>query len=160
MKKIDVRRIAIYGIVAAIYVVLTVSLSWMSYLGVQFRIAEALVLLCFYKKDYIIPLTLGCFIANLFSPMMAWDLPIGTLATLISLILITKCKNIYVASLMPVIINGILVGLELYFALGFPLLLSMGQVALGELVCVTGLGVLIFKTLERNKKFMNLIRFN
>ena len=71
MSKNYVNRIAIFGIVTAIYVVITVLLMPYSFYGIQFRISEALVLLCFYKKDYIIPLTLGCAIANLFSPMMA-----------------------------------------------------------------------------------------
>lgn len=159
MKKNSAKHIAIYGMVAAVYVVMTVMLSSISYMGVQFRIAESLTLLCFYKKDYIIPLTLGCAIANLFSPMMAWDLPMGTLATLIALFLVTKCKNIYVASLMPVIINGIIVGLELYLAVDMPLFLSMIQVAAGEFVCVTILGVSIFKLLSKNKKFMQIIVF-
>ena len=158
MKKNDTRRIAIYGLVAAIYVVLTVSLSFMSYGGVQFRIAEALTLLCFYNKGYIIPLSLGCAIANMFSPMVILDLPIGTLATFIALLLIIKSKNIIVASLMPVIVNAVIVGLELKIAFELPLFLSMLQIAFGELVCVTILGVIMFKTLESNQKFMNMIR--
>ncbi len=160
MKKLNTKQIVIYGMVAAIYVVVTVMLSSLSYMGVQFRIAEMLTLLCFYKKEYIVPLTLGCFIANLFSPMMAWDVPLGTLATLISLFLITRCKNIYVASLMPVIVNAIIVGIELKLALNLPLFLSMGQVAIGEFVCVSILGVAVFKLLEKNNKFMDLIKFN
>ena len=159
MKKIDTRRIAIYGMVAALYAVLTIVLMPYSYYGVQFRISEALVLLCFYKKGYIVPLTIGCAIANLFSPMMALDLPIGTFATLISLLLITKSKNIYIAALFPVIINAVIVGMELKIALHAPLLLSMGQVALGEFVCVFIVGIILFKNLEKNKAFMNMIKF-
>jgi len=159
MSKNYVNRIAIFGIVTAIYVVITVLLMPYSFYGVQFRISEALVLLCFYKKDYIIPLTLGCAIANLFSPMMALDLPLGTLATLISLFLITKTKNIYLASIFPVIVNAIVVGFELKYAFNAPLLLSIGQVALGEFVCVSIVGVILFKSLEKNKAFMRLIKF-
>lgn len=159
MKKYDTKSIAFYGIVAAVYVVLTVSLGFMSYGGIQFRIAEALTLLCFYKKDYIIPLTLGCAIANLFSPMWQFDLPFGTLATLISLLLIIKCKNIYIASLMPVVINAIVVAIELNIAFKLPLWLSMIQVAAGEFVCVSILGIILFKTIEKNKKIMKLIKF-
>jgi len=159
MSKNYVNRIAIFGIVTAIYVVITVLLMPYSFYGIQFRISEALVLLCFYKKDYIIPLTLGCAIANLFSPMMALDLPLGTLATLISLFLITKSKNIYLASLFPVIVNAIIVGFELKYSFNAPLLLSMGQVALGEFVCVSIVGIILFKSLEKNKAFMRLIKF-
>ena len=103
------------------------------------------------------PLTVGCLIANLFSPFVALDVPFGTAATYIALMLMTKCKNIYIASLMPVIVNAIIVGAELKFGLGLPFFLTALQVAIGELVCVTILGVIIFKLLEKNKRFMALI---
>ena len=128
MKKYDTKRIAVFGIIAAVYVVLTVALGFMSYWGIQFRIAEALTLLCFYKKDYIIPLTLGCAIANLFSPMWQLDVPFGTLATLIALFLIIKSKNIYIASLMPVVVNAVVVAIELKIAFNLPIWISMLQI--------------------------------
>ena len=159
LKKIDTKCIALYGMVAAVYVVLTIILAPYSFYGVQFRIAEALTLLCFYKKEYIIPLTLGCFIANFFSPLPvpALDIIFGTAATILALLLMMKCKNIILASLMPVIVNAIIVGAELKIQNGLPFFLSALQVAIGEFVCVTVLGVIIFKVLEKNKRFMALI---
>ncbi len=159
MKKFNTKQIAIYGLVAGIYVALTLSLSFLSYGGVQFRIAEALMLLCFYKKGYIFPLTLGCAIANLFSPMVALDLPFGTMATLISLLLMFKCKNIIIASLMPVIVNAIVIGIELKIAFDLPLVISMFQVGFGQFVCVTVLGVVLFKAMEKNNAIMKIIKF-
>ena len=159
MRRNDTKRIAIFGLVAAVYVVLTVSLSFMSYGGIQFRIAEALTLLCFYKKHYIIPLTLGCAIANLFSPMVALDLPFGTIATFLALFLMIKCRNIYIASLMPVIVNAVIIAIELNIALKLPIWISMLQVAAGEFACVSILGVILFKTIEKNPKIIKLIKF-
>lgn len=160
MQKIDTRSIAIYGIVAAIYVVVTYALGGLAFMNIQFRISEALVLLCFYDKRYILPLSLGCFIANLnpSSGMLAWDLTAGVFATVLSLILISKCKNIIVASMIPAILNGIIVGIGLNIFIGLPLFLSMAQVALGEIVCVTIVGVPLFKLLEKNKRFMKMIK--
>lgn len=161
MKKIDTKRIAIYGMVAAIYVAITYALGGLAFMNVQFRVSEALVLLCFYKKNYIIPLTLGCFLANLnpSSPMLAWDLTAGVLATLLSVYLISKSRNIIIASLFPVIINAVVVGFGLYKFVGLPLFLSMAQVAIGEFVCVSVVGVILFKSLEQNNGFMKLIKF-
>jgi len=161
MKKIDTKRIAIYGMVAAIYVAVTYACGSLAFMGFQFRISEALILLCFYKKDYIIPLTVGCFLANLnpSSPMLAWDLTAGVFATLLSAYLISKSKNIIIASLFPVIINAIVVGFGLYKFVGLPLILSMVQVAFGEFVCVSIVGVVLFKSLDKNKGFMKLIKF-
>ena len=48
-------------------------------------------------------------------------------------------------------------GIELYVAFKEPLLISMGTVALGEFVVVSVAGVIIFKLLEKNSRFMRLI---
>ena len=61
------------SIVAALYVLLTI-INPFSYNAIQFRISEFLVLLCFFRKDYSIALILGCFIANLFSSIMLYDI--------------------------------------------------------------------------------------
>ena len=151
-KKITAGVIARQAIIAAIYVVLTV-LNPLSYGNIQFRIAEILVFLVLYRKDYVIGLTLGCFIANLFSPTMIWDISFGVAATLIALVLMILVKNIYVASIFPVVVNGLLVGLELYLALELPFVISALEVAAGE-AAVMVVGVIIFKLLERNKGFM------
>lgn len=150
-------RLVRLAAVAAIYVVLTVFLPF-TYEAVQFRIAEMLMLLCFYNKDYCVSLTLGCAIANLFSPFMLLDVPIGTAATLIAAVLMWKCPNIYVASLFPVITNALMVGAELTYIENTPFLLNAGFVALGEFVVVSILGVAVFRfILQRNKPFMRLI---
>lgn len=158
MKKHSLTRLARLSIVAAVYVVLTFSLGFMSYGGIQFRIAEALMLLCFYKKDYGISMIIGCLIANMFSPMFAVDMLFGTLATALAVLLIYVSPNIYVASLAPVITNAFIVGAELHFFYDLPYWLSALQVAFGELVCVSALGVIIFKSLEKNKRFMELVK--
>lgn len=165
MKNTNVKELARIGIVAGLYVVLTVALSSLSYGGVQFRVAEMLTLLCFYKKEYCVALSLGCFISNMFSPMPV-DMLIGTFATVVAVIpmyLIGKNATenrkikMIIASLFPVVSNGIIVGLELKIFVSLPLFLSMAQVAFGEFVCVTILGVLTFGLLEENKQFMKVI---
>ena len=39
----------------------------MTYYGYQFRVSEMMNFLAFYNKKYLIAVTLGCMIANLFS---------------------------------------------------------------------------------------------
>ncbi len=157
MKNLSVSRLVKLGIVAAIYVALTLALSSLSYGNIQFRIAEALMLLCFYKKDYGISLIVGCLIANIFSPMFLWDMTFGTLATILAVICMIHSPNIYIASIFPVIFNGIIVGLELHFLYDLPFVLSAIEVAVGEFVCVCIVGIIIFKLLEKNKKFMKML---
>ena len=150
-------RIAKLAAVAALYVALTYALGFMSYGNIQFRVAEALLLLCFYKKDYGIALTLGCFIANIFSPMMLMDMVFGTLATVLAVLLIFISPNLYIASLAPVLTNAVIVGIELTVAFKTPFWLNALEVAAGEFVCVSIVGVILFKLLEKNAGFMRLV---
>lgn len=145
------------AMVAAVYAVFTVAISPFSYGAIQLRFSEILVLLCFYNKKYCISLTLGCAIANIFSPMALFDIPFGTLATLLSVIFICKSGRLWIASLFPTIFNAVIVGAELYFALHEPFMISMATVALGEFIVVTVLGVPLFRLLEKNTYIMRLI---
>ena len=145
------------ALVAAVYVVVTLLIEPLAYGPIQARISEALVLLCFYRKDYCASMILGCFIVNFFSPFGIYDIIFGTLATAVAVIPMYYFKNIYVASLLPVISNGLIVGFELYLD-GEPFWFSAGTVALGEAVVVCFLGVLLFKLVfEKNSHLMSLI---
>ena len=160
MKK-NVKNLVIFASVAAIYVVLTLMLGSLSFGPIQFRIAEALVLLCFFDKKYFMPLTIACLISNLMSPFGLYDVIFGTLATVLSLLCISKSKNIVIASLFPVLFNGVIVSIEILLMNGvFELevfLFNFLTIAIGEFVCVTIFGVLLFSLLKKNKEFMKLL---
>lgn len=162
MGNFSARRITRIGVVAALYVTLTLSLSFISYNDIQFRVAEAMMLLCFFDKDYIFALTIGCLIANLFSPMTI-DIVVGTSATLVAAIpmyLLRKkgsLPRMMLCSLFPVISNGLIVAAELYFVLDLPYWISAAGVAFGEFVCVSVLGVVVFSQLQKNKAFVSMI---
>lgn len=147
------------AMVAAMYAVLTVVTSELSYGGIQYRLSEILVLLCFYRKDYAPALIVGCAIANLFSPLGLVDVIVGSIATAIAVIPMYYMKNIYLAALLPVVSNGIIVGIELTVLLAeAPLWFNMLTVAFGELVVVGVLGVLVFKLIfDKNPAMLRLI---
>lgn len=160
----NIKDLVLYASVAAIYIVLTMLLGGLSFGPIQFRIAEALVLLCFFNKKYFYPLTLACLISNFMSPFGIYDVIFGTTATIISLLMIMRTKNIVIASLFPVIFNGIIVSIEISLLSGIfdwsVLLFNFFTIAAGELVCVTILGVLLFSILRKNTEFMKLISDN
>ncbi|ELC8441355.1 QueT transporter family protein [Clostridium perfringens] len=158
MKDNDIKRIVTSALIAALYATLTIALAPISYSGVQFRVSEMMVLLAFYKSDYIIGLTLGCFIANILGPNGTVDVVLGTFATFISVWAIYLTgkyikgkKSIWIASIWPTIFNGLIIGWMLNYVYGLPLVLSMGQVALGEFVIITIIGVPLFNFI--NKKY-------
>lgn len=156
--KINVQDLTRLALVTAIYAVLTVVTSELSYNGIQYRLSEVLVLLCFYRKDYAPALILGCFIANLFSPLGVIDWIVGPIATAIAVVPMYYMRNIYLAALLPIVSNGIIVGIELTVVFGASIWFNMLTVALGELVVVGILGVVIFKLIfDKNPAMLRLI---
>lgn len=159
------RFLTITGITAAVYAVLTIAVAPLSYGLVQCRFSEILNLLVFINPVFAPGLVIGCFIANLFSQAGLPDLIFGTLGTAISVFLITKCKNRYVASLCPAVGN-IVVGVMLAFVIPLPegmtfvvfMLAAVGAVMLGEIIAVALLGNIAYIALEKNAAFMERLR--
>jgi len=152
--RISVRKIALSGIIAAAYAAVTVATASFAYGPIQFRIAEALAVLCCFEPTAVAGVTVGCLIANLFSTVSPLDLVMGTFATLIAALAMTRCRRAWTMILPNVISNGVIIGLELALVLrelpfwtGF---LTYGlQVALGELAVMTVLGIPLFYALKR-----------
>lgn len=156
MSNNTVERLVKSAIIAALYATVTVLLAPISYGPVQFRISEIMVLLAFFDPFYIVGLTLGCFIANILGPNGVTDIIFGTLATFVSVYAISltgkfakdKKGSLIIASLWPTIFNGLIIGGELTYLYKIPLLFSIGEVALGEFVVVTIVGVPIVKFIQ------------
>jgi uncharacterized membrane protein len=165
MKKFTTEQLVKSAMLAALYVVVTLAFEPISYGQVQFRISEVLVLFAFLDPMYVVGLTLGCGIANMFSPLGIMDVIFGTSATFIALMLIVQTrkrlgfnvKSLFVASLWPALVNGIIIGIELNYLFQLPLLASMIYVAAGEVVVVSIVGVLFFKAIISNKKFVEMM---
>ncbi len=142
------------AIVAAIYAALTIGLSPLSYGPVQVRFSECLTLLAFYNPRWIPGLTIGCFLANMGSPLGLPDMLIGTLATFLGIFPMRYMKNSLLASLLPVLSNGVLIGAELAAFSQLPPDLSVGAAMLyigaGELLSVTVLGTIVMRLLLNN----------
>lgn len=156
-----IKRITKLAAIAALYVILTI-INPFSYNVVQFRVSEVLLLLCFYRRDYGYAMIIGCLIANIFSPLGLPDVLFGTLATALTVLFISRSKNIIIAGLYPVVFNGVIIGLELRLLMEteLPLLAAMGWVAFGEFVVVTTVGIILFKILEKNDGFLDFIEAN
>lgn len=151
------KRIVVTGVIAAIYTVLTLILAPISFGPVQFRLSEIMVLLAFVDPLYILGLTLGCLLSNMIGGYGIMDIVFGSLATLMSCTvmywtryLIKNFKiSLLVASLWPTIFNGIIIGWMLHVTINVPMLLTIMQVAIGEFVVVTIIGVPVFLTVSK-----------
>ncbi|PWM58918.1 MAG: QueT transporter family protein [Subdoligranulum variabile] len=151
--------------IAAVYVVLCLVLAPFSYGAVQVRVAEALCLLPVFGAEYIVGVTLGCFLANLFGSTIL-DVIFGTLATLLACLVTYRLRNVRIkglaipASLPPVLFNAVIVGIEItvfftdFTAMSAPvwlLCLTNGiSVGIGEIISCTVLGVALVRLIESN----------
>ena len=145
------------AMVAALYAALTLGLAPVSYGAVQVRVSEFMTLLAFYDKGLIPGLTLGCLISTVGSPFGITDMLIGTSATFLGLYFMRFCRSAFLASLMPVFSNGLLIGFELNYMADLPLLPTMGYVALGEIISVTILGNLLLPLFLKNETVRNIL---
>lgn len=162
MKNLSVRRLVRCAVIAAVYVVVCLVLAPFSYGAVQVRVAEALCLLPVFGAEYIVGVTLGCFLANLLGSTVV-DVVFGTLATLLACLVTYKLRDIRVkglaipASLPPVVFNMIIVGafeITFFFSDGAPTAIlavfNAVTVGIGELISCTILGVALVKLIESN----------
>ena len=151
------KKIAQNAIIAAVYFVLTLALPGLSYGQIQFRIAELLVLLCFWRPDFIIGVTLGCFLANINSTLGPWDLLIGTSATFLSCLLVSYASpRMFFACLYPVLFNAFIVAFELWWLAECDFWISVFYVGAGEAVVII-LSYILWLSLSKNKAFMKVL---
>ena len=154
------RILARVAILAAVYALLTVlpPLNALGYGPVQVRVAEALTVL-----PYVLPwapasLYLGCILANLGSPFIAWDLTLGALGTLVAAVLTRRMPKPYLAPLPPVVINALVVSSYVAPLSGMPYWPTVFYIAAGEVVACYVLGYPLLLYLLRNQKAKDLLR--
>ncbi len=169
--KNSVHRLAFSAIVAAAYAALTVALGFMSYIGIQFRVAEALCVLPFFFPSATWGLFIGCALANIVSPAGPLDVVFGSLATLLCGLCVQALGRgghwdswwrAVAVCLCPVIFNAAIVGaISAYMGVNggdsapFGLLWAFygAQVALGEVVIMFTLGLALLRYFPKTKLF-------
>ncbi|AWZ49197.1 QueT transporter family protein [Hathewaya limosa] len=160
------KKIALVAILAAIYSVLTLALSFLSYGPIQFRLAEGLTVLPYFSPYAVWGLFIGCILSNIISPMGIPDLIFGSLATLIGAIITyyigksnLKHKKL-LAPLPAVIINAVIIGImiKILYVKDVPLYLNMLYVGIGQLLCCYGLGFPLINIIEKNSVIKNYLK--
>ena len=160
--RFSTRGLALGGMVAAIYVVLTLIFRPISFGAIQFRIAEVMTLMPILSPYAAPGLFVGCLLANWLGGGVWFDVALGSIATLLAAICTRKCREKPpLAAIFPTIFNGLIVGPVVYFAYvrapGDPvsvstLLFNMATVAFGELVVCYILGLLMIHGLKKLPK--------
>ncbi len=169
-KNFTIKAISINAIIAALYAVVTIICGPLAYEFAQFRFSEILNLMVFFNPTYTIGLTIGCLIANLASTVGVYDILFGTLATLISCLLMVfvskLIKSLFISGLIPCLINAIIVPFIIYlgsmntsdaFNLSSMYWIMFGWVLLGEFVCIICIGYPLFYVLSKKVNGFNKI---
>jgi uncharacterized membrane protein len=170
--KITTRRIAFAGILAAVYAAVTIATASFAYGPVQFRIAEALAVLCCFTPAAIPGMVIGCMAANLASFVSPWDFLIGTCATLLACVITwvmsrdldAKRWKVWLIPLPTILCNAVIVGAEiaLFFDTDKAFLTAYGfnalSVGAGEAAVMYVLGVPLLIWLLNSKQLGNRLR--
>ena len=150
------KQLAIGGITAALYVVLTFVSAAMGLASgdIQVRLSEALCILPVFSFAAVPGLTLGCFLANLLTGCAPLDVVFGTIATLIGAVgtYLMRKKNRAIAWLPPVISNTLIVPFILAWVYNVEqaIPIMMLTVGAGELISCGILGTVLRKVMEKN----------
>lgn len=144
------KNMLLSSMIAAVYVVLTL-INPFSWGPIQCRVSEVLTVLPIFMPQSIVGLFVGCLISNIVGGFGIVDMIVGSLTTLVAAIITRKLrKNILLAMLSPVVLNGIAIGIMLHIIIpNTPLFYTMLTVAIGEAVAVYPLGYALIKTVEK-----------
>ena len=148
----NTRTLVRAALIAALYTVLTLLLQPLSYGEVQIRFSEALTLLPILLPEAVPALAVGCLLANILGGCTIFDIVFGTLATLLAALCTRRLRDrFWLAALMPVLFNGVIVGAVVHYCYApvFPLPLSMLSVAAGEAVACLVVGPLLIRVMQR-----------
>lgn len=158
-----VRFISEGAIIAALYVVLSLLSAAFGLSGgvIQIRVSEALCILPLFTPAAIPGLFLGCFLTNVLTGCLIWDVVFGSIATLIGAIgtyhLGKYMKNEkikrYIGLLPPIVSNMIIVPIILTYCYKVTdvMWFIVVTVGVGELLSVGLLGSFLYSSLKKTK---------
>jgi uncharacterized membrane protein len=155
-KAFDVRplslRISLIAITAALYIALGYIFQPISFLGVQFRVAELIVGMCIiFPLEGLIGNVIGVFFVNLSSPLGPIDL-ISCIVNVPALYCIIyfrdKGRLKYLGGVLYAIIISIYVAIILNIVLALPIWLMFIQVLISEVILAT-LGIFLFDKIKK-----------
>ncbi len=157
------KTIAISGIIAALYVAVSLLVAPFGFTAVQFRVSEMFNHLIVFNKKYFFGIVLGVFVTNIFSPLGLYDLTFGVAHSIITLSLTILASKYIKGNLGRMIFNTIMftftmfiIAFELNLALDLPFFYTWLTVAAGEFV-VLAVGIPIILALNKRLNFKSLI---
>lgn len=150
-----IKSMAINGIIATLYLVVSLLVAPFGFTNIQFRLSEMFNHLVVFNKKYFFGIVLGVFLANLFSPLGVIDLVFGVSQSVIALSITIFSAKFISGIIKRMIFNTLvftftmfIIALELKIVLGLPFLFMWLTVAIGEFI-VMAIGIPLMITLDK-----------
>ncbi len=171
----NTKKLVNQAMIAAIYTVLSVALSAISFGTVQIRVSEAFALLPVFSFTNVWGVTIGCFLTNLIgfftgaNILGSLDMIFGTFATFSAavttyLLRKIKIKGMPVLSVIPpIVFNAVIIGWELCMLINngsFSPVIFWAQaisVGVGQLLSCGVIGLMMVRLVEKNKTLKDLV---
>jgi uncharacterized membrane protein len=148
VKPSRLRNLAVAGLIAALYVVISIGFMPISFGVYQVRIAEALTVLPFLTGAAVPGLFVGCLLANIFGGMGWQDIVFGSLLTLVAALLthwIARLRH-HRSLMIPILVPIVLFWIAAIYLLEGP------SPSLATPVCVvTSVALLLFSVFWENR---------
>ena len=174
MKKNTTHMVAFGGVIAALYVVLTIIAAALGIASgaIQVRLSEALTILPVFTAAAVPGLTVGCVLANLITGCAAWDVVFGSMATLLGAIGTRMLRDRpAIAWIPPVVSNMLIVPVVLMKVYGVDSVDVFGSVfngdslwimlvvtvGIGEIIACGVLGMLLYQALKKNPRILEAL---
>lgn len=157
-KKNYALQIAQGGIIAGLYVALTLIFAPISFGEIQLRVAEMLTILPMFTPAAIPGLFVGCLVGNILGGAVLPDIIFGSLATLIGAVFSWMLrKHRWLVPIPAVMSNTLIIPFILKYAYGIelPIILLMVYIFVGEVLGCYVLGELLAFPLMKMKKIFN-----
>ncbi|WP_391117434.1 QueT transporter family protein [Psychrobacillus sp. L3] len=157
------KTLATSGIIAALYVAVSLLVAPFGFTAVQFRISEMFNHLVVFNKKFFFGIVLGVFVTNIFSPMAAYDLIFGVAHSVISLSITIFASKFIKGHIPHMVFNTLIftvmtfiIAFELQLAFDAPFLYTWLTVAAGEFA-VLAVGIPVITALNKRLNFKALI---
>jgi uncharacterized membrane protein len=144
----SIRYITRVGVIAGVYVVVTVLLAPISFGPIQLRISEALTVLPIIFPEAVSALFIGVLISNIYGGLGMYDVVFGSIITLIAAYVSWRFRHNTIAYLSPVVFNGLFVSLYLHMLFKWPYWLTVLSISASEAVVVFALGFPLIRYLR------------
>ncbi len=168
----SIKLLARAGLIAALYVVLTVVFAPFGFKEIQVRISEMLTILPFFTVAGIPGITIGCVLGNMLSGAPLPDIIFGSLASFIGAVgtyLIgrmyrknhpvreeVKIRKLIPATIPPIIANALIIPFVIKYAYGTPMAIwiMMLTIGFGEILSCGVLGTIFGRAISKRKRII------